>query len=265
MTKYAPLPVGGRLAYAVKGHGPGILLVRPVGGSMLSWSHFADALAKRLKVIAFDARGTGGSSEAPMFVTTRELAREAIALLDHLALPKVHVFGLSLGGMVATWLAIDAPDRVERLVLASTLPRGLAISRAAVSKGLGLARALARTPAETEASLVTQILSGSFRKGHPEAVAELQRLARKRPATHRGLLTMLQAAARHDARARLHDIRAETMVLVGQRDPLITVSSQRKLLANIPHARFDVIDGAGHDVTAEAPDACAQHVLDFVG
>ncbi|HEX6244901.1 MAG TPA: alpha/beta fold hydrolase, partial [Polyangiales bacterium] len=92
---------GGHLAYREHGDGPPILLLRPLGGSTQSWGRFADRLARRLRVISFDPRGAaGGSSRAPLRASTRDMARDARALLDHLGLARVHVYGISLGGMV---------------------------------------------------------------------------------------------------------------------------------------------------------------------
>lgn len=264
-TPFAPLRDGGRLAYTVRGKGPALLLVRPVGGSMLSWGGFADALARRLKVIAFDARGTGASSEAPRAITTRSMARDAAALLEHVNVSRAHVLGLSLGGMVASWLAVDAAAKVDRLVLVSTLPRGLSVKKGAVLRGLRLARCLALPPADAEACLVTEILSRAFREQHPEAVAAVQKIARRQPASRSSLLAMLRAAARHDVRARLHEIAAPTLVIAGEYDPLLTKDSQRRLLAEIPRATFEVIAGAGHDLSIEAPEQTAEHVLTFLG
>lgn len=231
---------------------------------MASWGAFGDALARKLRVIAFDARGTGESSEAPRGLTTRSMARDAAALLEHVGAPRAHVLGLSLGGMVASWLAIDAPEKVDRLVLAATLPRGLSVKKGAVLRGLQLARCLALPPAEAEACLVAEILSPAFREAHPEKVAEAQRLARQQPASRRGLLALLRAAARHDVRARLSDIAAPTLLLAGQHDPLLTMASQRKLLANIRRATFETIPGAGHDLSIEAPEETAARVLSFL-
>lgn len=262
---FAPLRDGGRLAYSVRGKGPALLLVRPVGGSMRSWGAFGEALARRLKVIAFDARGTGTSSEAPRATTTRSMARDAVALLEHVNVSRAHVLGLSLGGMVASWLAVDAAKKVDRLVLAATLPRGLSVKKGAVLRGLRLARCLALPPAEAEACLVAEILSPAFRREQPAAVAEAQRVARQHPASRAGLLAMLQAAARHDVRARLGEISAPTLVIAGEHDPLLTQKSQRKLLANIPGAKLEVVAGAGHDLSIEAPEETAERVLAFLG
>lgn len=261
---FAPLPDGGRLFYEVRGEGPTILLLRPLGGSTLSWADFATALATRARTVAFDARGSGWSSAAPLGTTTRAMAADAVALLDHLGITRTHAYGISLGGMVATWLAIDAPSRIDRLVLASTLPRGTEVRASAIFRGLAIARCLARPPREAEASMVFRILSPGFRERHPAEVRRIQALASERPATHRGLLTHLAAAARHDARARLHDVRAETLVLVGGDDPLLSVRSQRELLKNVPRVRFEELADVGHDVSAEAPLATAERTLAFL-
>ena len=259
MTDHAPVP-GGQLAYTVRGEGPPILLLRPLGGSMLSWDRFADALAERTRVIAFDPRGVGEPTPAPLTVTTRDMARDAVALLDHLTIARTHVYGISLGGMVASWLAVNAPARVDRLILASTMPHGTEIRLAALWRGFSLARCLARPARETEAALAKRILSPHFRSRHPDDVLRIQELARERPATHRALLTLLGAAARHDVRSRLHDIHAKTLVLVGEHDPLLTLQSVKELLT-VSAATYDVIPDAGHDISAEAPRATAERVL----
>jgi 3-oxoadipate enol-lactonase len=260
---YAPLRRG-QLAYDIEGEGPPLLLVRPLGGSRLSWDRFATALAKRARVITFDPRGVGDSSAAPAFSSTRAMARDALALLDHLQLPRVHVYGISLGGMVASWLAADAPERVQRLVLASTLPRGTELRPAALLGGIAMARCLLEPAAQAEACLVTRILSPQFRAQQPQAVRRVQELARARPATHRAFLVLALAAATHDVHHALGRIRANTLVLVGEHDPLLTVASQRELLGSIPHAHFELIAGAGHDVSVEAPEVTALRVLSHV-
>jgi pimeloyl-ACP methyl ester carboxylesterase len=74
-------------------------------------------------------------------------------------------------------------------------------------------------------------------------------------------LRLSLAALCHDARAQLSRIQAKTLVLIGEYDPLLTVDSQRVLLAALPHAEYALIDGAGHDLSVEAPEATAARVL----
>jgi pimeloyl-ACP methyl ester carboxylesterase len=231
-----------------------ILLLRPLGGSTLSWGPFADALEKELRVITFDPIARS---------TTRAMAADAAAVLDDHGVERAHVFGISLGGMVATWLAIDHASRVDRLALVSTLPKGSMFRHDVVLRALSLVRCLARPPAQAEASLATRILSTRFRREHPREVERVRSAAMKRPASHRALLTMLAAAARHDATARLREIAAPTLVVAGELDPIVSRASQR-LLVQIPHARFELARGVGHDVSVEAPEWLAEQVIRHV-
>lgn len=259
---FAPLPDGGRLAFREQGAGEPVLLLRPLGGSLVSWERFADLLAERVRVIAFDPRGVGRSSRAPLLMSTRQMADDARALLDHLGVDSAHVYGISLGGMVATWLALDAPERVRKLVLASTLPRA---ATAHVPGNIGdIARSLLHTAAETEAALATRILSSQFRREHPERVRRVQELARQYPAPHRTLVTLALAALRHDVRRELPRLRAETLLLFGEYDPILSIRSQRELLAGLPRAQLTVIEQAGHDLSVEAPERSAARVLAHV-
>lgn len=189
------------------------------------------------------------------------MAADALAVLDALAIERAHVFGLSLGGMVASWLAVDAPTRVDRLVLASTPTRGIEVHPGGWQRGLALARCLLQFPRAAEACLATHVLSNAFRAAHPDEVTRIQARARERPASHCGLLALLGAAAQHDFSARAGDIHADTLVLAGECDALLAVGEQRQFAARLPRARFALVPGAGHDVSAEAPTVVVALVL----
>ena len=112
-----------------------------------------------------------------------------------------------------------------------------------------------------EAGISERILSSAFKSEHPDQVERIKEEARKNPSSRVGLLTLMKAAALHDVRDRLHDIQAETLVLIGERDPLLTLESQRTLLGEIPRATYEVLPGIGHDLSAEAPISTAARVL----
>ncbi len=248
---------GGRLSIGVQGRGAPLLLVRPLGGSLVSWGSFVETLARAARVVAFDARGSGCSSATPLATTTRSMAADAVAVLDALAIERADVFGSSLGGMVASWLAIDAPERVGRVILASTPVRGLDVHPGGWRRGLALAQCLVRPPRAAEACLATHVLSSEFRARHPDEVARIRARAEARPASHLGLLAHLAAAALHDIGTRRRDLGAVTLVLAGERDALLPAQQQRRFAASLPQAHFTVVPDAGHDVTAEAPAAVA--------
>lgn len=255
---------GGRIAVAVRGDGPALLLLRPLGGSLVSWGPFADALAERCRVVMFDPRGAGGSSAPPFGTTTRSMAREAVAVLDALAIERAHVYGLSLGGMVASWLALDAPERIARLVLASTSLRGSTVHAGGWRRALELAQCLARPARDAEACLAVAILSDRFRTHHPDEVRRIAERARARAASHRSLLVLLAAAAMHDVESRIGEVRADTLVVAGAEDRLVPAETQRALAARLSRARSTTVPGVGHDVSAEAPARIAKQVLGCV-
>jgi len=256
---------GGRLSYETIGQGPPILLLRPLGGSLVSWDRFGALLAEHFHVVMFDPRGLGRSTSPPRRFSTRDMASDAVALLDALAIERCHVYGISMGGMVASWLAIDFPARVDRLVLASTLPSGLEVRASALRRAASLAQCLLRRGTDFDACLATRVLPHAFRDAHRAEVERIQSLARERPMTRTNLGALLIAASMHDVRNDLHRIVAPTLVLLGGRDWLPTLGSQAELLRRIPSVELQVLDDAGHDLSAEAPEFVALKVNAFLG
>lgn len=256
----------GSLAYELHGEAnPGlpILLLRPLGGSMALWGRFREILAERRPILSFDFRGTGRSDTERAWITTRSLARDALGLFDHLEVLRADVFGLSLGGMTATWLARLAPGRVARLCLASTPARGLEITRAGIVRELGLAACFTHAREDVEPRLVRRILSSRFRETRPDEVRRIEAILHADPASRRSLLRHALAGLLHDARRELKGIRAPTLVLAGELDGLLGEQPSRELAAKIPGACFGVVAGAGHDLTLERPEATAERVLQF--
>jgi pimeloyl-ACP methyl ester carboxylesterase len=229
-----------------------ILLVPPLVGP---WPPFVEAVGAEV-------------FEPPPRVSTRAMARAVLDFLDERGVDRADVIGESLGGMVATWLAVDAPARVRRLVLSSTLPAGTATglvsSVRGVRRGASMAACFARSRRAAIACLARRVLSAPFRGAHPDEAARIEAAIATRPLTRRAALVTLAAAARHDARRALERIAAPTLVLCGGHDPILTVDSQRALLAPIPDVTFDVVVGSGHAITFEQPRAAAQRIAAFL-
>jgi pimeloyl-ACP methyl ester carboxylesterase len=111
---------GINLYYQVHGEGAPLVMVQGFGGGHRGWSFQTRAFKKYFQVIIFDNRGIGRSDKAPGQYTVRDLADEAIGLMDYLHIDKAHILGMSMGGMVAQELAINYPDRLKKLVLVCT-------------------------------------------------------------------------------------------------------------------------------------------------
>jgi len=239
-----------------------LLLLRPLAGTIGLWGAFRDELATTFPVIACHHRGTGRSPAAGLATSTRTMARDVAALLDHLGV-RAHVFGLSLGGMVATWLAIDRPDLVRGLVLASAPARGIAAIRAP-RRGLGFVTALARPGGVREAQLAEQVLSPRFREAEPVRTAQILAQLRDDGGSLRSIVQHAAAAALHDATRELSRVRAPTLCIAGEIDDLVPPAAIADLARRVRGARYDVLEGAGHDLSLEAPYELAWRVSLFL-
>jgi 3-oxoadipate enol-lactonase len=113
---------GARFHYRLDGpaEAPVLLLSNSLGTDLGMWSAQLPAWSRRFRVLRYDTRGHGRSAVTPGPYTIDQLGGDALALLDALALPRVHCCGLSLGGMTGMWLATHAPARIDRLVLSNT-------------------------------------------------------------------------------------------------------------------------------------------------
>ncbi len=230
---------------------------------MLMWGDFARRLATALRVVSFDPLGVGQSSDVPLSYTTRDMARDAARVLDHLSIDTAHVFGLSLGGMVASYFALDFRSRLRSLVLASTIPEPEAVSLRGFEKLLSLARCLVGPRADAEVALVHRILSPEFRREQPQRVAEIERSICRIPATRKNLAILALAAARHSTRREHLSRSVRTLLLFGELDALAGPRAREELQRELPNAECEVIAGAGHDISLERPLELAERVLAF--
>lgn len=264
---FAPLPDGGHLAYMLLGQqntGLPILLNRPLGGSMTLWGSFAQQLSLLHPVILFDPRGVGRSSDVPLSHSTRAMAADALALLDYLHIERAHIFGLSLGGMVASWLAIDAPTRTGCLILASTLPGPDAVSWRTLTRVLSFAQCLSKAKVDFEVCLVHQVLSLRFTAAHPERVRNIERDVREIPSTRRNLFLLMFMALRHSLEKPLCQITHPTLLLFGEYDKLAGRAAQLDLSTHLPNAIMEIMPKVGHDLSLEQPLALAARVNAFL-
>ena len=253
-----------RLHVQRQGAGEPLLLITGFAISSEVFSPVIGTYAAGFDCIRYDNRGAG-RSHAPWRPTSiPELAGDAVRLLDALQLDSAHVYGLSMGGMIAQEIAIRFPDRVRGLVLGATShggPRAVLpsprIASALVSRG---------APAAVRAELVARALfTPGFREREPELVRTYLGLLGAHRASARGLLSHLAASAYHDTRARLGSITAPTLVLHGELDELTPVANARQLAAGIPYATLSVIPDAGHAYLVERPEAAHAAFTGWLG
>jgi pimeloyl-ACP methyl ester carboxylesterase len=264
-----------RIEYSVEGSGDEtILLVMGLGARSADWGRdFPERLSERYRVVRFDNRGTGGSavgdspgsSDKPAEAWTLEdMAEDAVAVLDAVGVERAHVLGISMGGMISQLVALGHPERVNRLVLLSTNFGGPGIVRPnAELISLLYSPPRGTSPEEIVRLALQMITAPGFAEANQELIDELVEYARLQPTPKMVFATQLQAILSSDRSERVRDIRAPTLVIHGDMDPLIPYENGVRLAERIPGARLETLRGVGHVPSFEAPAELAKLVLDF--
>ena len=249
---------GARIWYDVIGAGPPLLLVAGQASDRSLWDLVRDDFAAHHRVIVFDHRGTGESDKpetAPY--STRGFARDAIAVLDAAGAPRAHVYGISMGGRIGQWLAIDHAARVGALVLGCTTP--------------GNAHGVRRPPAVDPelasgdpARLLPYLVSPGWARAHPQVLADQAAAAERHPVPPGARRQHYLASEGHDAWDRLPEITAPTLVIHGSDDEVNVPANAGLLVARIPRAELHLIAGARHAYFWEYREAASARVLAFL-
>ncbi len=250
-----------RLRVDITGSGPPLLLVMGLGGNLEMWEPLREALPGR-EIITFDTPGTGGSSTPALPMSIPQHAALAARLLRALGYDTVDVLGVSWGGVVAQQLAIARPQRVRRLVLASTVtgamgwPGRPAVLRRMMTPRRYYSRSYFEAVAPT-------IYGGRARRDPAYLRGEAQtRLAR--PPSWRGYFGQVLAISTFTTAPLLHRIQAPTLVLSGDDDPLVPLVNARLLTALIPKATLHVVRDGGHLVLFDTTDEVGSVIETFL-
>ena len=254
---------GDLLRVAVHGEGPPVLLIMGLGGNIEMWAPLEAELTRRgFQTIAYDASGTGHSPARLVPLRPHGLARQAAHLLDVLGRPDAHVLGVSFGGGVAQELALRNPHRVRSLVLASTMCGFGGVP------GNPVALALLATPARYYSPAFLRATARWLYGPSTDPDGQLMRAQivarRSRPPTLWGYLSQLYAGAGWSSLPWLHRIQAPTLILTGQKDPIIPPVNARILAGRIPDATVHVIPDSGHLLVMEQAARCAELIAGFL-
>jgi 3-oxoadipate enol-lactonase len=244
-----------RLYYESAGHGPAVLLILGQGMSIEAGHRTIERLASGFRVIAFDNRDVGRSDRTPLPYLAWQMAGDAIAVLNAVRVPRAHVYGVSLGGMVAQELALRYPSRVCRLVLGATSPGGPRAIPQDPTVLTFFTRVGAMGPEEAEWAAVPYSYGERTRREHGQRIAEDIAHRLRRPTDPLAYLHQVAVAASHNTYGRLGDITAPTLVVHGDQDRLQSPKNARVLAEGIPHATLTLWPEAGHLYTTDEPDA----------
>ena len=250
MADWATSEDGTHIAWSQHGTGEPLLLISGQAVDSSSWEAVLPDFAAEYRVITFDHRGVGHSDPGPdIGYSTHSFARDAIAVLDAAGASVAHVYGHSMGGRIAQWVAINHAERVASLILGATTggdERGVERSGSATADLLS-----------GEPDLLARLF---FRSG--EQRVDARAFFASTASTHARRLHF--AASRdHDAWDELASIVAPTLVIHGSEDELTPAENGRRIAAAIPGAEFELRRGYRHGYFLEDPEATAA-VLGFM-
>jgi 3-oxoadipate enol-lactonase len=231
--------------HEVTGDGPTVLMGSSLGTSLQMWDGQLP-LAERFRLVRYDHRGHGESPAPPGPYEIADLASDVLEL----GLGRTHYVGLSIGAMIGMWLAANAPERIDRLILICTSaqlgPPSMWQERAAKVLEAGSTEPVADP-------VVDRWLTPAFAAEHPDARARLRAmLASADPA---GYAACCGAIERMDLRADLGRITAPTLVISGADDLATPVEHQRLIAEAMPGARHEILSPAAHVAAVEQADA----------
>ncbi|MFG1859298.1 alpha/beta fold hydrolase [Microbispora bryophytorum] len=249
--------------YELEGEGPEtVVLVNGLADDLETWEAQVPALLDAgLRVLRFDNRGIGASDKPAGPYTSRLLADDAKALVDHLGLTGIHLAGVSMGGMIAQEYALAYPDDLKSLTLACTYAAPGPFCSRMFALWADMAREMGVPTVMRDVGLWA--FTVPFFEERPEEAAEFDAAMAEMTMTVEAYLSQLNVIQTHDTTERLAQLTAPTLVLAGEEDILIPVRLSRRLHEAVPGARWATVPG-GHACLWETPEPFNTTLIDFV-
>jgi 3-oxoadipate enol-lactonase len=243
-----------RLHHAVEGppQAPVLVLSNSLGTSLELWSENMAALSRSFRVVRYDQRGHGDSEVPSEPFGMDELGMDVLEILDELGVERASFCGVSMGGATGMWLAVNAAERIDRLVVACTAAKfgetAKWFTRARIVREDGLG------------AIVDSIVRRWFTPGfRPDLVARFRADFLATPVE--GYASCCKALAGWDYRERLGEIATPTLVLAGAHDIATTPAQGAFIAERIPGARLVVLPDAAHLANVQQPEAFSAAVL----
>jgi 3-oxoadipate enol-lactonase len=252
------------LHWETHGDGPPLLLIMGLGLSSGAWWRTVPVLSRHFRVLTFDNRGVGRSTSPTYAYTTEAMADDAATVLDAAEVDRAHVYGISLGGMVAQQLALRHPGRVASVVLGATHAGG----RRAVAPDSEVVDFFRRRPGLPQQEAAWASVPYNYgpvcRRHHASKIAEdvARRLAHPFPAG--AYRAQLYAAQLHNCLGRLSRIKAPALIVHGRHDRLIPVANAELMAAQMRNARLEILEQCGHVYPTEHPEV-DEMISSFIG
>ena len=244
-----------RLHFESTGEGSAVLLIGGLAMTSAGWWRTVPVLAGSFRVLTFDNAGVGRSEAAAPPASVAQMANDAVAVLEAAEVERAHVYGVSLGGMVAQEVALRHADRVDALVLGATTPGGLLAAAPDPAVMSYFVRHRSMPAEEAVWASVAHTYARRTQVEAPERIAEDVARRLKEPVPPPTYAAQVSAAMKHDVRSRLAAISVPTLVVHGEEDAVVPAVNGRTLATHIPDAELHLWPSAGHMYMTDQPEA----------
>jgi len=251
---------GARISYIAEGppDRPTLLFINSIGTTRDLWHAQVPALVGTYRIIRYDARGHGSSTVPDGDYSIEQLGRDALAILDAEDVKRAHICGISLGGITAMWLGVNAPDRVSSLVLANTGARIGSVQswtdRIALVRERGMSGIADMATARW--------FSAGYRQRHDDVVTRFKTMVETCPTA--GYLGCCAALRDEDLREAISNISCPVLVVAGSIDEATPLEGMRFIHEHIAGSKVLTLDAA-HLSNVEQADAFTSAVMGFLG
>lgn len=252
---------GAKIYWDEQGQGEPLLLIMGLGYTAHMWHRTRPLLAEQFQTIAFDNRGVGRSDAPPGPYTIPLMASDAAAVLDAAGSQSAHLFGVSMGGMIAQEFVFQYPTRVRSLILGCTAAGGPTAVRSEPEATQMLKARASMTPEQAAEAALPFIYDAGTRRERIEEDLAIRRPWLPRPESY---LAQLQGILAWEGYSRLPQIRVPTLVIHGENDRLVPAGNGRIIADQIPGSTLVLIPDASHIFLTDRPEIANRVVADFL-
>lgn len=255
---------GIHIHYESHGVGEPLLLIQGLGANATGWAMQIPEFSRKFRVVIFDNRGAGRSEKPNEPYTMSQMADDAAGVLDKLGIGSAHVFGMSLGGMIAQELALSRRERVRTLVLGGTMCGGPKATFAGAELVIKFISLMGLPIAEAIEAGLSLVYSDEFIAAKKDELVSraLENIHLTAPSY--ALQRQFMAVVGFNTYDRLPSLRIPTLVLAGTDDKVMPAANAHVLADVIPGARLVQFEGAGHGFIVERAEEVNATVLEFL-
>jgi pimeloyl-ACP methyl ester carboxylesterase len=233
------------LHYVEQGDGFPLVLIHGLAGDHSAWAVQMETWSADHRVLAFDNRGAGQSTQVDEPITTEDMARDTLGLMAELGIERAHVMGRSMGGAIAQHMALLEPERIHTLLVCASFAKFDPIGTRVLTNMREVLEWRGDWGDHARHS-VQNFVSPRFYNENPETIAQIEGLIGGETRLPACYVRQNHACLEHDTLDRLGEIECPTLIMAGGSDPICSLTATRWMEEGLPNAETVIFDGCSH-------------------